>query len=254
MRVNLTAREFRVLLCIIRNSYGRGSKSVSISYGEIEKQTGIKRQNIPKVISKLSLTGITSVIDGDYTFKNTKKVFEINKDYEQWGDKSVIDGDYTTDDQSVIDGDYKSVIDVDYTKKSTPFIQKKKEIKKINKRKCRRESDFHLFWSEYPLKKGKKQAMKTWDKLAQVPKEDCDALPDIEKIVSSIKSQKVEKKQLREQGEFCPKWKHPSTWLNAGCWDDETECEVEGDDDLRSRYERVARKVFESDRGTRTPE
>jgi len=86
--------------------------------------------------------------------------------------------------------------------------------------------DFEKFYNTYPIKKSKKKAFEAWIKIK----------PDLDICLAAIKSQKMEKQKLKEAFEFCPAWKHPATWLNQGCWEDEiikTEKENERDDFLR---------------------
>lgn len=45
--------------------------------------------------------------------------------------------------------------------------------------------------------------------------------PDLVKCLEAIERQKKEKDELVRSGKFCPEWKHPATWLNKGCWEDE---------------------------------
>ncbi len=74
-------------------------------------------------------------------------------------------------------------------------------------------SEFFLnFWEVYPIKVGKDQAWKAWEKRTD--------LPDITIICDVIKKQKEWRAQ--SNGEFRPEWKHPATWLNAKGWEDET--------------------------------
>ena len=75
---------------------------------------------------------------------------------------------------------------------------------------------FDEFYFEYPRKVGKIAALKAWKKI----KNPSRLLPT---ILNAIKAQKKEKAMLKASGKFCPEWKNPSTWLNAGCWDDEPE-------------------------------
>jgi len=75
--------------------------------------------------------------------------------------------------------------------------------------------DFSEFWNEYPNKVEKKKAYKKWQTLKKQ-----NQLPTLNIILSSIKNQKNWREN--SNGEFRPEWKHPTTWLNAGCWDDET--------------------------------
>ena len=74
--------------------------------------------------------------------------------------------------------------------------------------------DFSEFWNEYPNKVEKKKAFKKWQTLKKQKQ-----LPSLNIILSSIKNQKSWRENAN--GEFRAEWKHPTTWLNAGCWDDE---------------------------------
>lgn len=78
------------------------------------------------------------------------------------------------------------------------------------------QKDFDLFWSNYPLKKAKGQALKTWKKLLKNGE-----LPKVDVLIKAIREQDVEKAYLIVEKKFCPPWKHPSTWLNAYGWEDE---------------------------------
>lgn len=77
---------------------------------------------------------------------------------------------------------------------------------------------FLKFYSEYPLKKEKKKAYKKWQTLKKQ-----NQLPSIDIILSAITKQKEWRKN--NNGNFRPEWKHPATWLNAGCWEDEVQPE-----------------------------
>lgn len=70
---------------------------------------------------------------------------------------------------------------------------------------------FDSFWSIYPLKVKKQEALKAWAKIK----------PDnklVEKILSAVTIQKQTKEWNKEDGKYIP---HPTTWLNGGRWDDE---------------------------------
>jgi hypothetical protein len=73
--------------------------------------------------------------------------------------------------------------------------------------------EFLAFWKAYPNKKEKPEAFKIWNKLN-------GSRPPLEKIIEAINKQ-IEWRKNAKEGEFRPEWKHPSTWLNKGCWDDE---------------------------------
>ena len=68
--------------------------------------------------------------------------------------------------------------------------------------------DFLWFWSEYPNKKGKLEALRMWRQTA-------DLRPDIESIIAAVNNQKNTNQWMKG---YIP---YPSTWLNQGRWDDE---------------------------------
>ena len=82
--------------------------------------------------------------------------------------------------------------------------------------------NFEVFWKAYPNKKGKAGALAKWNVLKKQK-----TLPNIHVILNAIQAQK-EWRNTAKQGEFRPEWKHPSTWLNQGCWDDEVEVQQTG--------------------------
>ena len=68
--------------------------------------------------------------------------------------------------------------------------------------------DFLWFWSEYPSKKAKLEALRAWRKTA-------DIRPDTEQLIAAIAAQKNSDQWMRG---YVP---NPATWLNQGRWDDE---------------------------------
>lgn len=82
----------------------------------------------------------------------------------------------------------------------------------------RQEESFSRFWDAYPRKVGKQAALKAWKKLA----------PDnklTEKILSAVAAQKHCQQWIKDGGQFIP---NPTTWLNQGRWEDETEIDTPG--------------------------
>jgi len=73
------------------------------------------------------------------------------------------------------------------------------------------ETSFLEFWSAYPKKVSKPDALKAWKKIN----------PDAElkeKILSSVELSKQSKDWIKENGEFIP---YPATWLNKARWEDD---------------------------------
>jgi len=94
----------------------------------------------------------------------------------------------------------------------------KVEKSKVEKSKVEKSSSFEIFWSHYPKKKSKGQALKSWNKLIKSKQ-----LPNISTIIESLRQLKTSKDWMKSQGDFIP---HPSTWLNAAGWHDVPETSV----------------------------
>jgi hypothetical protein len=84
----------------------------------------------------------------------------------------------------------------------------------------KRSGNFDCFWSAYPKKIGKQQALKSWNKL----KPDNDLLKT---ILLAIESNEKSEQWKNENGKFIP---HAATWLNGMRWEDEAEVKPFHDD------------------------
>ena len=178
-------------------------KFVQYSGSEISKKTGLSKQTVYKVKHQLISMLVLKVVQKDYLHV---ELIGINKDYDQWRHLPK----KTT-------GSPKRL--PRYAKKTTSvtpapiIVKERKKKKKYNKR----TSDFHeRFWPAYPVKKSKQKAIALWESLASSGK-----LPPTDDIITAIEVQKKEKRDLLNANQFCPEWKHPTTWLYQGCWDDE---------------------------------
>lgn len=83
---------------------------------------------------------------------------------------------------------------------------------KERKEEGNKENDFDVFWSAYPKKKSKDDALKAWQK-----KKD---KPPIAEILAKLELQKKSDQWQKEAGQFIP---YPATYINAGGWHDEIE-------------------------------
>lgn len=75
--------------------------------------------------------------------------------------------------------------------------------------------DFPAFWAEYPLRKAKQAALRAWVRaLQRVPKAERP-----QRAADILEGAKRYAKERADQpAQFT---KHPATWLNGGCWEDE---------------------------------
>lgn len=70
---------------------------------------------------------------------------------------------------------------------------------------------FEQFWSAYPKKRGKDDALRAWKK--RKPSSELLGV-----MLVALEAQKRSDDWLRDGGKFIP---HPATWLNGGRWHDE---------------------------------
>ncbi len=88
----------------------------------------------------------------------------------------------------------------------------KKPKAKRKKTKPTSDDSFDQFWSAYPSKKNKGQALKSWAKLEMTPEL-------LSKIIDSVKRHTQHEKQWSDDGgKYIP---NPSTWLNALGWENQ---------------------------------
>jgi len=86
----------------------------------------------------------------------------------------------------------------------------KVRLGKVRLGKVSTTSDFNSFWSTYPVKKGKGNAEKSWEKLK----------PDLQTVLTAIEKQKQTDQWTKDNGKFIP---YPATWLNGKRWEDEVD-------------------------------
>ena len=80
---------------------------------------------------------------------------------------------------------------------------------------CANNGGFEAFWTAYPKKKSKGQALSAWKKLK--PDSALQAM-----ILEAIENQKRSPDWQKDKGQYIP---YPATWLNAMAWEDEMPAE-----------------------------
>jgi phage replication O-like protein O len=206
-RYRISGEEWLALWSIIRKTYGWKKKQDRISLSQFSAMTGMKRQTVLRALNKLSSKKIIGVIKNDDSGIN---IYSFNKNFDQWEPLSKKVTVSSKKIMTVIKKDNKVSSFLSHTKETLTKETLTKEIY---------NADFLSFWELYPSKVEKKYAFKCWKKLN-------GTRPDIKIILAAIDKQ-IEWRENAQDGEFRPEWKHPSTWLNKGCWDDVLE-ETEG--------------------------
>jgi len=125
LKFPLPGRAWRVLLFIIRKTYGWGKKQDRISLSQFELGTGIPRNQVPKEIKKLKDCNLI----GSHQEGNRKPVsYWFKKDYESWKPprKTTVTLQVVTKkDATVSQKGYKTVSQEGNNKRKKETIQKK---------------------------------------------------------------------------------------------------------------------------------
>lgn len=177
----------------------------------IEPLDDLERGRLLTALLEYSNTGIVPDMQGNEKFIFPTMQVNMDREWKKYDKKCEINRNnilqrYTT----VDDGKQPNT---DATKKRT----KEKEITKEKKKENTKENIdtlFSLFWKVYPIRQSKAEALKAFKKI----KPD-QALTDI--IVNAVNEQMRIRAVKTQKGEWSPEWKHPATWLNAKCWEDE---------------------------------
>lgn len=80
---------------------------------------------------------------------------------------------------------------------------------------CANSGGFEAFWTAYPKKKSKGQALSAWKKLK--PDSSLQVV-----FLKAIEAQKRSPDWQKDKGQYIP---YPATWLNAMAWEDEVPTE-----------------------------
>lgn len=163
---------------------------------EIAQQSGLSRQQVRTVLDRLKATNkITIRREG----KNSV-ITLIGYDCE--ADSNHIDNRTLTTCQP--DCNQTTLLKEEY--------KEDKEPKNAHTREGERfEKSFEQFWSAYPKKTAKQQALKAWQKIK----------PDdefVRKILSALEQHKKSAQWLKDNGQYIP---YPATWLNGRRWEDD---------------------------------
>lgn len=232
-RTRIPGEARQIFDVILRKTYGFMKKDDWISLSQFCLMTGLKKPDVSRGLKKLFLMNLIIRLDnGNYA---------INKNFDLWkplpkqtprgkalSEKQILSEKQTTIIRKANASLSERIPTINNTTKNN--ITKKNIIKKSF---CMNEIDFENFWKNYPIKKSKKKA---WEIFKKIKEEK------LSKILEAIENQKKEKEILINSGKFAPEWKHPTTWLNQECWNDETA--IVSQDDEKNKNIRSAEEDF----------
>lgn len=221
-QTSFNATQIKILLFVIRYTYGFSRNQFKISASFLSKGTGISKRYISAELNKLIACNVIHVVR-NYTVTESR-IIEINKNIDLWQmSRSIVhqmnntspDDELfnTTDDELFNRGGEEVFSTTDEHVFNTTgeelFYQDKQNIKQnINKDVTVLFSDF---WIAYPKKNAKASAQKAFTKLKV----------DGELLTSMLYALEIQKNSKQWQDiTYVP---YAATWLNQRRWEDEIE-------------------------------
>ena len=197
---------FKVLLLIVRKTYGWQKVSDRIGLTTIQRATGLSREGVIRGIK--DLRGLITVKPGRKELKEPNE-YSLNLDISTGELVNRVDQSENLTSQN------SPLLTSQQSRHSETYCKKKP--KRAIDNPTNPEEGFNLFWKSYPIKTGKGAALRAWNKLK--PNSETQA-----KIEAAIKAQiRWREERAGDPKLFTPGWKHPTTWLNAMAWEDEVE-------------------------------
>lgn len=237
-QTKVSGAERQVIDCIVRKTYGWGKKEDRISISQLMDLTKLAKRTVIYAIKNLEAKNMITVKRFKENGAHNINIISLQKDHSMWVVQEI-DGSARKDIK------YRATIEKQkenyknrVVQEIAPVVQEiaqggvVQEMVKGSARVCTRvvqefahtkdtiqktkqntiNGDFEIFWKNYPHKKDKQFALKTWNKIKKIR-------PDIEVILTAIKKE-IEWRNSAN-GAWRPEWKNPSTWLSKGSWEDE---------------------------------
>jgi phage replication O-like protein O len=210
---DLGKRHYKVLMVLLRQTYGYNKKADEISLTQFHGKTGVLPQHVSQAIADLVEMRVVLRTPGKHA-----ACLSINKSFGQWSGKAKVDVDALwgsqnrnssipeTGDEGSQNGN-GSIPETGNTKDNSKRKDQKTTPKENLSRSLRER--FEIFWASYPRKKSKTTAEKAFAKRNPDEQLFNDLMAGLERAKTSAQWQNPQ---------FIP---HASTWLNAGGWMDE---------------------------------
>jgi phage replication O-like protein O len=210
---DLSKRQYKAMLVLIRLTYGFNKKSDEISLSQFEEKTNVFKANMSGAIDELVSMNVLLRTPGKHA-----ACLAINKAFQQWTGKAKVDASkvwgYQNNNPKVIEtivsgdqNDNSEVIETITTKDNSKIHNQKTTPKETLSRSLRER--FEIFWALYPKKKSKTTAEKAFARRNPDEQLFNDLMAGLERAMTS---------EQWQNPQFIP---HAGTWLNAGGWMDE---------------------------------
>lgn len=206
---NFTANQFKIILCIIRYTYGFKRKSHNLSLNFIAKAiNNNSKEFISREVKKLIKDNVLIEYSSP-SFNSTRKI-GINKDYSCWRSQQLTyksTGDLEVN--RTVDLQVNPPVDLQVNQE-TKNNKTKNKTKNIYVENSTIKFRFDNLWKLYPRKEGKANAFKKYQKICKKVNDEIIE-QGIKNYVEKIKKENIEEKYI----------KMGSTWFNGECWNDE---------------------------------
>lgn len=200
-----TMRELKILLTVIRYTYGFNKKESVLSVRYISRKTGILFNHVSETISNMVANNILTCRENPQP--GGGRIIALQKDYEKWKTKV-----YSKRNGS-------SLGNHEVTAMVTEVIPKEGTNKESNKDKLNKS--FEKLWQSFDPTLGnkgsKQEALKAFSKLN--PDESL-----LKKMTEVLSSQILNKRALKDRKQFYESFPHVVRWLSKKRWEDEYNC------------------------------
>lgn len=209
-----TISELKIMLAVMRCTYGYSRKSHRISGSFLAKGCGLNKRSAARVLS--GLIGKNCIRVFLPQSRKTSRELGIQKDYDLWK-VSCPSGMYRsvhTPDSKKCTVQYTGYVPCSTPKVCTVQYTKVTKEKRKNKEMCIRPFSelFRIFWEAYPRRQAKLEALRAFINIA----------PDeamLEAITDAVKKMTFSEEWRRDGGRYIPL---PATYLRSRRWEDET--------------------------------
>ncbi|MBD5111108.1 MAG: hypothetical protein HDT42_01030 [Ruminococcaceae bacterium] len=173
---------------------------VITTYTEISEKCGVTIRQARTILDRLKTTGKATVKTTSKFSIITMLEYDCNVKSDSLSDSQMTDKRQTARQSNDKPTLYNT--NIQNTKEQTPRAAREGLEDDVN---------FEKFWSSYPKKIAKQQALNAWNKIN--PDEELTA-----KILASLERQKKSVQWTKDNGQYIP---YPVTWLNGKRWEDE---------------------------------
>jgi phage replication O-like protein O len=212
----LTARQWAVVMAVIRKTYGYNKTRDDIGLTQLRLMTGIDKSHLSRTIRELE--GMKLLHRQVGTHSHTLGINKRHKEWELPNQQPRLpkEQQLPKEQPGVAESATLGVAELAIEglpkeqPQKTSIKDKVKTTPKDTLSRSLRER-FDVFWAAYPKKKSKDAAEKAFAKRKPDEQLFADIMSALERATTSVD-------WLKDGGAFVP---HPATWLNAGGWMDE---------------------------------